>query len=69
MAVIIDIGDTNDIHPRNKTDVGHRLALWALANTYGQKIEYSGPLFSSASMEGDKVRVKFNHTAGWLKDL
>jgi len=67
MAVIIDIGDAKDIHPRNKTDVGHRLALWALANTYGQKIEYSGPLFSSASMEGDKIRVKFKHTAGGLK--
>ena len=67
MAVIIDIGDTNDIHPRNKTDVGHRLALWALANTYGQKMEYSGPLFSSFSTEGDKVRVKFTHTAGGLK--
>jgi len=67
MAVIIDIGDTNDIHPRNKTDVGHRLALWALANTYSQKIEFSGPMFSSFSVEGDKVRVKFKHTAGGLK--
>lgn len=67
MAVIIDIGDTNDIHPRNKTDVGHRLALWALANTYGQKVEYSSPMFSSMSVEGDKVRVKFIHTAGGLK--
>jgi sialate O-acetylesterase len=67
MAVIIDIGDTTDIHPRNKTDVGHRLALWALANTYGQKIEFSGPLFNSFSIEGDKVRVKFKHTAGGLK--
>jgi len=69
MAVIIDIGDTKDIHPRNKLDVGHRLALWALANTYGQKIEFSGPLFNSFTIEGDKVRVKFKHTAGELKTI
>lgn len=64
MAVIIDIGDAKDIHPRNKLDVGHRLALWALANTYKQKIEFSGPLFNSFSVEGDKIRVKFKHAAG-----
>ena len=64
MAVIIDIGDTNDIHPRNKTDVGHRLALWALANTYNQKIEYSGPLFRSFSVNGNEVRIKFSHANG-----
>jgi len=64
MAVIIDIGEAKDIHPRNKVDVGHRLALWALANTYGEKIEYSGPLFQSFSIEGDKLRVKFRHAAG-----
>jgi sialate O-acetylesterase len=67
MAVIIDIGDTKDLHPRNKTDVGHRLALWALANTYGQKIEFAGPMFNSFSVDGEKVRVKFKHTAGGLK--
>ena len=64
MAVIIDIGDTKDIHPRNKIDVGHRLALWALANVYGQKAEYSGPLFDKFSVEGDKIRVKFKHAEG-----
>ncbi|HZJ45360.1 MAG TPA: sialate O-acetylesterase [Pyrinomonadaceae bacterium] len=64
MAVIIDIGDTNDIHPRNKTDVGHRLALWALANTYNQKIEYSGPLFKSFSVNGNEARIKFSHANG-----
>jgi sialate O-acetylesterase len=67
MAVIIDIGDAKDIHPRNKADVGHRLALWALANTYNQKIEYSGPIFSSFKIEGQKIRVKFTHTSGSLK--
>ena len=67
MAVIIDIGEAKDIHPRNKLDVGHRLALWALANTYGEKIEYSGPLFDKLTIEGNKIRVKFKHVAGGLK--
>ena len=64
MAVIIDIGDTNDIHPRNKLDVGHRLAVWALAQTYHQSVEYSGPLYDSNSIEGDKIRIRFKHAAG-----
>ena len=64
MAVIIDIGDTNDIHPRNKVDVGHRLALWALANTYDLKTEYSGPLFEKFKAEGDKIKVTFSHAGG-----
>lgn len=67
MAVIIDIGDTNDIHPRNKLDVGHRLAVWALAHTYREKVQPSGPLYESFEVEGDKIRVKFNHAAGGLK--
>jgi len=67
MAVIIDIGDTKDIHPRNKTDVGHRLALWALANTYKQQLEYSGPLYKSFSIKGSEIRIKFDHVAGGLK--
>ena len=64
MAVIIDIGDPNDIHPRNKLDVGHRLAVWALADTYRQKVESSGPLFQSYSIEGDKVQIRFTHSGG-----
>ncbi len=67
MAVIIDIGETNDIHPRNKVDVGHRLAVCALADTYGQKIEPSGPLYDALSVEGGKARVKFKHLDGGLK--
>ena len=67
MAVIIDIGDTKDIHPRNKTDVGHRLALWALANTYNQKIEYSGPLYKSFTVNGNEIRIKFTHVSGGFK--
>ena len=64
MAVIIDIGDENNIHPRNKLDVGRRLAAWALAGTYGQKVIPSGPLFDSFSIQGDKVRIKFKYADG-----
>jgi sialate O-acetylesterase len=64
MAVTIDIGDENDIHPRNKLDVGRRLAAWALADTYGQKVVPSGPLFDRFTIEGDKVRIRFKHGGG-----
>ena len=67
MAVIIDIGDANDIHPRNKLDVGKRLAAWALAETYHQKVEPSGPLYDSFSVKDGKIRVKFKHVGGGLK--
>ena len=66
MAVIIDIGDAVDIHPRNKQDVGYRLALWPLALVHGQKIEYSGPLYESMSVEGNKIRLRFTHVDGGL---
>ncbi|HVV99040.1 MAG TPA: sialate O-acetylesterase [Planctomycetaceae bacterium] len=67
MAVTTDITTVNDIHPPNKQDVGKRLALWALANTYGKKdIVYSGPLFDSMQVEGDKIRIKFKHVDGGL---
>ena len=64
MAVTIDIGNPDDIHPRNKLDVGLRLARWALAADYGQKLEESGPLYDSNTVGGDKVRVRFKHAAG-----
>jgi sialate O-acetylesterase len=64
MAVTIDIGNPNDIHPRDKLDVGLRLARWALAETYGQKLEESGPLYDSQTIEGDKIRLRFKHAAG-----
>jgi len=51
MAVIIDIGEANDIHPKNKQDVGKRLALWALAKTYGKELVYSGPIYKSMKIE------------------
>jgi sialate O-acetylesterase len=64
MAVVIDIGEANDIHPRNKRDVGHRLAVWALARDYKQGGEYSGPLFDSFKVEGNRIRVRFSHAGG-----
>lgn len=67
MASIIDIGEANDIHPRNKFDVGKRLALWALAKDYGVKdLVYSGPIYTSMKVEGDKVYLSFDHLGSGL---
>ena len=67
MAVTVDIGNVNNIHPRNKQDVGKRLALWALAKVYGRgKIVYSGPLYKSMKIEGDKIRLSFDHVGSGL---
>ena len=65
-AVIIDIGDANNIHPKNKQDVGKRLALAARAIAYGEKIVYSGPVYDSAKVESGKIRLTFKHTGGGL---
>ncbi|PYS80175.1 MAG: 9-O-acetylesterase [Acidobacteria bacterium] len=64
MAVTIDIGNPDNIHPRDKLDVGLRLARWALAETYHQKVEESGPLYDSYKVEGDKIRVRFRYADG-----
>ena len=65
MAVIIDVGDTKDIHPKNKQAVGKRLALCAEKMAYGKsELEDSGPVYASQSIDGDKVRLKFTHTSG-----
>lgn len=62
MAVTLDIGNVTDIHPRNKLDVGRRLALWAMAKTYGQDgLVHSGPLYRALEVEGQKVRILFDH--------
>jgi len=66
IAVTLDIGDANDIHPKNKQEVGRRLGLSADAIAYGNKIEYSGPLYKSMKIEGDKIRVTFSHLGGGL---
>ena len=64
MAVITDIGDAKDIHPKNKQDVGLRLALIALAKTYGTDVGYSGPLYIDFKKQGSKVLLTFNHNQG-----
>ncbi len=65
MAVTTDITNLTDIHPMNKQDVGKRLALWALAKTYGKSdLVYSGPLYKSMKVEGNKVRIEFDHAGG-----
>ncbi len=67
MVVTTDIGDLSTIHPKNKQEVGRRLALWALAKTYGEKdIVYSGPIYKSMKIEGDKIRISFDYTDGGL---
>jgi sialate O-acetylesterase len=66
MAVIIDIGEADDIHPKNKQDVGKRLALWALAKTYGKDLVYSGPIYKSMRTEGNKIVLEFEHVGGGL---
>ena len=67
MAVAIDIGEANIIHPRKKLEVGQRLAAWALAKTYGKDIVYSGPLYKSMKIEGDQIRISFDHVNDGLE--
>ena len=67
MAVTTDIATVNDIHPPNKQDVGRRLALWALAKTYGKtNLVFSGPLFESMKVERSRVRLNFSNVGGGL---
>lgn len=62
MAVTIDIGDAVTIYPKNKKDVGERLALWALVKDYNKDIAFSGPLYKSMNIDGNKVIISFGHT-------
>ncbi len=66
MAVIIDIGDAEDIHPRNKQDVGKRLGLAARHVAYGEDIVYSGPIYTKMQVEKDSVRLHFDHVGAGL---
>lgn len=66
MAVTIDIGTPDNVHPPDKQDVGHRLALAARALAYGEPIEYSGPSFRQASFDAGKIQLWFDHTDGGL---
>ncbi|MBI1853565.1 MAG: hypothetical protein HYR85_24780 [Planctomycetes bacterium] len=68
MAVTLDIGNPTNIHPSNKQEVGRRLALPALANTYGRKgLVTSGPTYKSMSVEGSAIRLRFDHADGGLR--
>ncbi|WP_316838559.1 sialate O-acetylesterase [Pedobacter gandavensis] len=67
MAVTIDIGNELDIHPKNKQEVGRRLALVALANIYGKKIPFSGPVLKSYTIDKDLVKLNFRAVHGGLK--
>ncbi len=64
MAVTIDIGNAIDIHPKNKQDVGKRLALIALAKTYGLAVPYSGPTYQSMAVVGNQIKLNFNFNLG-----
>jgi sialate O-acetylesterase len=64
LIVTIDLGDANDLHPKNKLDVGLRLALVALGKTYKHAVEYSGPCLDSMRIEGGRIRLIFTHTDG-----
>jgi sialate O-acetylesterase len=64
MAVTIDIGNPDDVHPTDKLDVGLRLALAARAISFGESVEYSGPIFRQATPEGTAIRAWFDHVRG-----
>jgi sialate O-acetylesterase len=67
MAVAIDIGDAQDIHPKNKQEVGRRLAAWALGDVYGKDVATSGPRFAGSEIRKSEVILRFTHGDGGLK--
>jgi sialate O-acetylesterase len=67
VAVITDVGDKDDIHPTKKEPVGGRLAMLARGITYGEKIEYSGPMYRSMHVKGNKIILDFDHAGGGLE--
>jgi sialate O-acetylesterase len=67
LAVSIDVGEPKNLHPPRKEEVGHRLALWALGTTYGQKSVYSGPLYDSMKIAGESVQIRFQHIGSGLE--
>lgn len=67
LAVTIDVGDPNDLHPHRKLEVGQRLAIWALGTTYKQAIEASGPLYHSMQIADAEVRLQFEHVGSGLE--
>jgi sialate O-acetylesterase len=67
IAVTIDVGDPKDVHPHRKAEVGQRLALLALGTTYKKPIVYSGPLYQSMTVEGNKIRIRFTNTGSGME--
>ena len=67
LAVAIDVGMADDIHPTDKATVGHRLSLAARHVAYSEDVAWSGPLYKSCKIEGSEVRIEFDHTFGGLK--
>jgi len=67
-AVIIDLGESNDIHPRNKQDVAKRLARWALAKDYGIQVPHQAPTYKSMEKDGGKIVLSFDHVGSGLKN-
>jgi sialate O-acetylesterase len=68
-AVIIDAGESQDIHPRNKLVVANRLARWALARDYGLKVAYQSPTYKEVKMQAKKAVIRFDHVGGGLKTI
>jgi sialate O-acetylesterase len=66
MAITIDVGEADDIHPKNKQDVGKRLALWALGTTYGKGNVCSGPLYKASRRQDGAIVVQFDHVGDGL---
>jgi sialate O-acetylesterase len=67
MAVTIDLGESDSLRPRNKEDVGLRLALWAQARAFGKTVVYAGPEFDSVRLESDRARILFKNVGSGLK--
>jgi sialate O-acetylesterase len=65
-AVIVDLGEASDIHPKNKQVVGKRLARWALANDYGIQVPFRSPTYKSVAFDGAKAILKFDHVGNGL---
>ncbi|WP_434035556.1 sialate O-acetylesterase [Formosa sp. 4Alg 33] len=66
LAVLNDIGEEKDIHPKNKIDAGKRLSLWALNQAYKKDIVYSGPLYKTSTIKGDKIIIEFDNVGSGL---
>jgi sialate O-acetylesterase len=66
LAVTIDVGEADNLHPPRKEEIGSRLALCALGTAYGKKLEYSGPLYGGMTIENGEVRILFTHVGAGL---